>query len=162
MLWTFLCTFLERFVSPGYTTHIAPIVPNILPITGKRQSPKYKFRKRLHWVSFGKTLFIFLYRFVGMERPSLLQEKLQFMYLKNSRVDKQNNEPGTRKSRKVAIFGCFWLFDMSWHRNKLKPPWHQWAYWNMGLQNDPMHRVRRGSKMKSDWILFKSMSDHLP
>ena len=50
---------------------------------------------------------------------------------------------------------------MSWHTNKLMPLWHHWAFWNTGLLKWP-HRVIRGSKIKSVWIWFKSISDRQP
>ena len=68
----------------------------------------------------------------------LLYGSLQPPYCRESRfysrVDKQTNEPGKWKYDIVAAFCCFWLFNISWQRNKLVPLWHYWAFWNMGLK----------------------------
>ena len=75
------------------------------------------------------------------------------------RVEKRENEPGRWKSRIVVIFGCFWLFGMSWHRNKLMPLWNHWAFWR-GLKMTPLGY--KGLKIKSASMFVKSMSDHPP
>ena len=36
------------------------------------------------------------------------------------------------------FFCCFLLSDMFWHKNKLMPLWYHWAFWNMGIENDPI------------------------
>ena len=62
----------------------------------------------------------------------------------NSRVDKQKNELGRWKPRIVAIyFCCFWLFDMSWSRNKLA----SLRILKYGALKWP-HRVIRGQKLE--------------
>ena len=61
------------------------------------------------------------------------EQSYQIVELTNKRM---NSEDGSRVQ--LQYFCCFWLFDMSWHTNKLMPLWHHWAFWNMGLQNDPI------------------------
>ena len=78
-----------------------------------------------------------------------------------SRVDKQKNELGRWKSRKVAIF---LLFLTLWHVLTYKQADATLASLSIlkyGALKWP-HRVIRGSKIKSAWILFKSTSDRRP
>ena len=83
------------------------------------------------------------------------------MLFKNSRVDKQKNELGRWKSRIVAIF---LLFLTLWHVLTCKQADATLAslsIFKYGASKWP-HRVIRGSKIKSAWNLFKSMSDRRP
>ena len=41
---------------------------------------------------------------------------------------------------------------MSWHRNQLMPRWHHWAFWNKGLQNDPMGSITDLVRLKSKYF----------
>ena len=79
----------------------------------------------------------------------------------NSRVDKQKNELGRWKSRIVAIF---LLFLTLWHVLTYKQADATLASLSI-LKYGALkwlHRVIRGSKIKSASILFKSMSDRRP
>ena len=82
-------------------------------------------------------------------------------YHPTSRVDIQKNELGRSKSRIVAIF---LLFLTLWHVLTCKQAdatLTSLSILKYGASKWP-HRVIRGSKIKSAWNLFKSMSDRRP